>query len=448
MTNYRLADTQAQWFQDNFPGSDLTLNENTTVVVLHTTESSGWPGYEGGATAPNYTAKPNFPLRRLAWRAHFPDEKSSRALRNLSGGVETNTLNAIQVELVGTCDPRHRVQWAGAPHLKAGRDYIFWPEAPDWALRALAHFLADMHKRHGLRLRAPRFIPYPSSFGATATRFTFSEWRNFTGVCGHEHVPENSHGDPGDIDIQKVLDMADKLVNPPTLRLVAANMRGGVKIHRNARVKSLARVRPAVAFLSEANGLMDELHKAFPDYKIIGRGKAKAKDEVKLVVGPKVRIVESGQFMVSAHVPSDHGISNERWVTWAKAKYRGHRVLLVAVHLNAAVQTKRGGPKRSSIKRVVEYRKSIQAIERFCRENPGWDPIIGGDVNWKRKLRFLNWFFAPDRMFARLQLHSIGKKTLDRLAVTRELDVRKQWFKKDAPGADHWWVMADTEKPE
>ena len=205
MSNYHLADASSQWFQDTHPGATLELSPETLVVVLHTTEGFDWPGYGGGDSAPNYTYKPGF-NERGRWRAHFPDEKSSRALRNLSGGVETNTLNAIQVELIGTCDPAHRNTWSGKV---AGRDYVYWPEATAGQLRDVALFLADLHKRHGLRLRAPKpFIAYPASYGEHDERMTFAEWRNVTGVVGHQHVPENSHGDPGNIAIGAILRMA------------------------------------------------------------------------------------------------------------------------------------------------------------------------------------------------------------------------------------------------
>jgi hypothetical protein len=208
MSTYSRADTSIQWYQDDYPGADLNLTPETMVVVLHTTESSGWPGYGGGTSAPNYTYHP----MSNQWRAHFPDEKSSRALRNLSGGVETNTLNSVQVELIGTCDPRYRERWGD---LVAGQDYVFWPNATDVQLLRVAQFLADLHKRHGLKLRAPKpFIAYPASYGEHDHRMTFAEWRNAVGVVGHQHVPENSHGDPGNIAIERILDMAEKIVKP------------------------------------------------------------------------------------------------------------------------------------------------------------------------------------------------------------------------------------------
>jgi hypothetical protein len=198
VSNYAAAD-RSHWYQDTPGLGGSVINPN--VVVLHTTETTSLPDYEGGATAPTYTAVPDFAAKRLQWFAHFPDERSSRALRNEPGGVETNTLNAVQVELVGTCDPAAHKRWGSHPH-------IFWPDAPYWALRELALFLVDMHKRHGLRLEAPKFLPYPASYGASAVRFTYAQWRAFYGVCGHQHVPENVHGDPGDIDVDKLLKIA------------------------------------------------------------------------------------------------------------------------------------------------------------------------------------------------------------------------------------------------
>lgn len=203
MSNYARADMTAQWFQSAYPGATMT----PTRVVLHTTEGTSWPGYEGGKTAPHYTARPDFTAQRLVWRAHFPDEKSARALRNLPGGVETNTHGAIQVELVGTCDQATHRKWGNTPH-------VYWPEAPEWALRDLAAFLADMRKRHGIPLSAPAFVAYPGSYGDSAVRMDAKTWRDFTGVCGHQHVPENTHGDPGALDMPRVLEMARELRNP------------------------------------------------------------------------------------------------------------------------------------------------------------------------------------------------------------------------------------------
>jgi len=189
---YPLANRTAQNFQDDYPG---VLFESIRGVILHTTEGSGWPAYGGGKSAPTLTAKPNYSTKHLEWRHHFPLNRSGRALRNDPGGVLTNTSNVVQVELCGTSDKN-------GPGMK-------WFGAPDWALEDLATFLAFMNKEWGVPLVAPHaFLAYPGSYGNSPARMSASEWREFRGVAGHQHVPENSHGDPGALPIGVVLRMA------------------------------------------------------------------------------------------------------------------------------------------------------------------------------------------------------------------------------------------------
>jgi hypothetical protein len=33
-------------------------------------------------------------------------------------------------------------------------------------------------------------------------------WNAFKGVCGHSHVPENLHGDPGALDFANLIEYA------------------------------------------------------------------------------------------------------------------------------------------------------------------------------------------------------------------------------------------------
>lgn len=203
---YPPANKTVQSFAQVFIG-DLM---NTNCCCLHTTEGFSWPSYSGGSVAPNITGKPRIRKKKLAWRQHYPANRSSRALVNEHGGVETNTMNVFQVELVGTCDPAHRKRWGSKV---AGRDYIYWPEAPDWALKEVADLLKWLHRTHSdFRLvdGAPRgWLPYPDSYGNNnGQRMSNHEWLNFYGVCGHQHVPENYHGDPGNIDITKIISFA------------------------------------------------------------------------------------------------------------------------------------------------------------------------------------------------------------------------------------------------
>lgn len=209
----------AHWYQDNFSSDLMEVN----VCVLHSTEGVGLPSYDGGSMAPNLTAVADFGAKRLRWHQHFDVDRSSRALQNLAGGVQTNTLNVVQVELDGTCDYSKRKTWGSRV---AGEDYIYWGDPPDWALQDLADFLRWLQANHNVPLTGPdMWLTYgpdsrrpgvtPASYGASPARMSFAQWNAFKGICGHEHVPENVHGDPGSLPFATLIALA-KGTTPPT----------------------------------------------------------------------------------------------------------------------------------------------------------------------------------------------------------------------------------------
>jgi hypothetical protein len=189
------------WYQTQYGGDSMESN----VVCWHTTEGTSLPSYAGGAEAPNFTAKPDFAAKRLVWYQHFDFDTSSRALVNLAGGVETNTLNVCQVEIVGTSDPTTHEKWR-----TAGYAHLFTPELPDWAIRDLAAFAKWAHDNHGVPLASDvTFKAYPGSYGTSnGVRMSAAKWQSFTGHCGHQHVPENLHGDPGLLPMAAILTAA------------------------------------------------------------------------------------------------------------------------------------------------------------------------------------------------------------------------------------------------
>lgn len=191
----------AYWHQDNYGGDSMESN----VIVWHSTEGTSLPGYAGGAEAPNFTAKPDFAAKKLVWFQHFDFDTSSRALVNLAGGVQTNTLNVCQVEIVGTCDQTTHAKW-----VKAGYAHLYTPELPDWAVRDLAAFAKWAHDQHGVPLTsAVTFKAYPGSYGTSnGVRMSAAKWNAYTGHCGHQHVPENLHGDPGLLPMAAILTAA------------------------------------------------------------------------------------------------------------------------------------------------------------------------------------------------------------------------------------------------
>lgn len=190
------------FYQNTYGGTRMESN----VVVWHTTEGRTLPTYGGGGSAPNLTAVPDMVRKRLDWYQHFDIDRSSRALVNQSGGVETNTANAVQVELVGTCDPATRDRWSSQGH--AGK-FIFWPDAPDWALAEVAEFVTWLHDNHNVKIQSTvTWKAYPGSYGNSGVRLTGAQWNAYYGHLGHQHVPENSHGDPGDMDFARVIALA------------------------------------------------------------------------------------------------------------------------------------------------------------------------------------------------------------------------------------------------
>lgn len=207
MTNWYPSASKAQDFSKKYPGSTMKPN----VVVLHSTEGTGWPGYNKGASAPNFTIRPNFNRKTVEVRQHFPANKSSRALENRPGGVETNTLNCVQIELVGTCDPATHKKWGSIQH-------IYMPEAPDWFIDGVSKLIEWLHQTYPsfpIKDGAPRgWGAYPGSYGSAKTRMTNKEWNMSSGILGHQHVPENSHGDPGSFPIAKLVGKTTPKPNP------------------------------------------------------------------------------------------------------------------------------------------------------------------------------------------------------------------------------------------
>ena len=195
-----------------YSGSNMEVN----CGVVHTTEGMSLPSYSGGSMAPTVTGVPNMKDRTIRWYQHFDVDESARALANKLGGVETNTANAFQIELVGTCDDKYAKTWSGK---KAGVDYIHWPTAPEWALAEVAWLVRWLNQNHGIPITCVKdWLAYgkdsrrpgvtPASYGASPARMSMSAWRSFKGWCGHQHVPENDHGDPGSMNFARVIAIA------------------------------------------------------------------------------------------------------------------------------------------------------------------------------------------------------------------------------------------------
>jgi hypothetical protein len=187
---YPKASRTAQWYADSYPGIDMGGVEK---VLLHTTETGGWPAYGGGASMPNLTFDP----RTLQWRQHQWCNWSARALKDPAGTVvQENRDKVCQVEIIACSD----LGWAD----KYG--YLRVTRLSDAAIRELGTFLTWCHVKFGVPIRkAPVWLSYPASYGNTSARMSGPTYAAFRGVLGHQHASGNSHGDPGSIAIDQIM---------------------------------------------------------------------------------------------------------------------------------------------------------------------------------------------------------------------------------------------------
>lgn len=156
--------------------------------VLHTTESNGFSprsdSYGGWHTSyPHFTALEK--SSGVEIYQHVAIDRAARALRNPSGGVQTNRARAIQIEIVG----------------KASQS----PVMSDRLLAALSRWMRWVESQTGIRRTSPMFDDNRAYGLGGSVRMTGPEWERFDGWCGHQHVPENDHWDPGRIPIERLL---------------------------------------------------------------------------------------------------------------------------------------------------------------------------------------------------------------------------------------------------
>ena len=160
-----------------------------TCLVLHTTEGS-WEGaytvLDRNSNWPHLMAEP-WPGGRKVQAVPF--SRAAKSLANQPGGVETNRKGTIQIELVGFA--AHTDEWT------------------DLEVDYLAELLRPIIDGLGIRHIAPPFYGPDAGFTlATVTapqRMGAGEWDAWDGICGHQHVPENDHWDPGKFRIDRFL---------------------------------------------------------------------------------------------------------------------------------------------------------------------------------------------------------------------------------------------------
>lgn len=201
------ADRTSQWFGGIWDGVHVP---DLDKILLHSTETTGWPGYNGnGSNAPTATLNPW--TRKI--RQHFILPESARALMNPdSTAVSENKDEVCQFEIIGYSD--------SAVARRIGRTDRDLDNLTDGDLRWLASIIVFVMKEWTVPNVWATPFPwprYPASYGLnTTSRMTSSEYDKFSGVLGHLHASGNTHGDPK-LDVVKLKKfVTEQLAPAPT----------------------------------------------------------------------------------------------------------------------------------------------------------------------------------------------------------------------------------------
>ena len=163
--------------------------------VLHTTEGRTFAAHRSAIAQHN--SWPHFSCTfehgKFEIFQHIPINRAARALK-ANGPTETNQANAIQIEIVGICNP---------PDMNGG--VLDVPRFPRAYLAGIAEWMRWVEE-HGVKRQATVAFKAPPANGV---RLSPAAWMAYNGWLGHQHVPENDHTDPGAIDIATLLGEED-----------------------------------------------------------------------------------------------------------------------------------------------------------------------------------------------------------------------------------------------
>lgn len=153
--------------------------------IWHTTEGSSIAGAESAYRSHGGWPHATWDPRSGEIHQHIDADESAASVMNQAGGVETNRYGALQIEVV-----------AQAAHPFTDLDEL---EGLDRIMEWL--------RANGVPDRWPAGAPlaYPESYGFNNPQRDAQLWVSTPGHYGHSQVPENDHGDPGAIDIDKII---------------------------------------------------------------------------------------------------------------------------------------------------------------------------------------------------------------------------------------------------
>lgn len=183
-------------------GSVPRRRDAPSRIVIHTTETNQLPGYNGGRSAPHFTigvgdpgSLTREPLGAVRVWQHVSLDRTAYALKHPRGTPETNHMGAhcIQIECVTYVgdQPDHGIV-GNRGNLPAALTI-----ALAGLVREIITTVGDINTSD-----LPELWSATRSSGPNAKqRLTSRQWERFNGICGHQHVPNNSHWDPGAFDI-------------------------------------------------------------------------------------------------------------------------------------------------------------------------------------------------------------------------------------------------------
>lgn len=146
--------------------------------VIHTTETTDF----GGKTHYHVAVKEEAD-GTIKWEQYIPFDGNAGGLLHNAGTVDTNKMGdyCIQVAIIGYAKDAPTYSWN--------------------LLNALGDFMVWCNQEFGIKIDAPLFYGSSAYGHDKPQRFTDQQWKDWDGWCGHQHVPNNEHWDPGKIDI-------------------------------------------------------------------------------------------------------------------------------------------------------------------------------------------------------------------------------------------------------
>ena len=139
--------------------------------------------YDKKGIAPHFTVHIDKSVTKV--HQHYPISVASRALRRIEGGPQTNRANAIQIEIAWIAKNAQSM--------------------PTELKTTVAELMRWIESRTGIKRKSLEYRSEDAYGVNSKTRMSADDWYNFNGWCGHQHVPDNTHWDPGKIDIQYLL---------------------------------------------------------------------------------------------------------------------------------------------------------------------------------------------------------------------------------------------------